>query len=311
MNFIASSSLKIHRNIWLLFGCVMLALVPVEARADLSNSQARKVISKMAGLEFPGSSIRIKTISNDSKSSAEVAAEIKTVFKFAKDTTDQWRVREVRIGPDRWLNINHIASALNTKVPVDECSAPDPPAKGSAASDPSVKRARCLLASLLGITLPSDQIRIREVSPFEIPLAPQPSAIVEALVTISARVVNEGRGGWQVSEVRTGSSDWIKLPSLATSVDLERREHARGELVWMAEALEKFRKDRGFYVVSDSQAAMMDHLSPKYLPRVIRIDPWQHPYKYQGEHQRFVLRSVGPDGKDGTGDDVEITSPSR
>jgi hypothetical protein len=55
----------------------------------------------------------------------------------------------------------------------------------------------------------------------------------------------------------------------------------------------------------------MDHLSPRYLPRVIRIDPWQRPYKYQGERDRFTLRSLGADGKDGTADDIELAGPSR
>lgn len=290
--------------------CV-IAFSAIESQAKLSSSQARKLITKMAGLDLPSSSVRIKQVSETSATAAEVTAEIKTVFRFEKDSTGQWRVREVRTGQDRWVSLNLIANALNAKIPVDECSAPDPPRRGSAATDPSVKRSRCLLASLFGVTLPSDLVRIQSVSPFVIPVASQPSAVVLALLTINARMVNPGKGGWQVTEVRAGSSDWIKTEGLAASVDRERGEQARVELAWMAEALEKFRKDRGFYVVSDSQAAVMDHLTPRYLPRVIRVDPWQRAYKYQGERDRFVLRSAGADGKDGTGDDIELASPSR
>jgi hypothetical protein len=73
-------------------------------------------------------------------------------------------------------------------------------------------------------------------------------------------------------------------------------------------ALEKFRKDRGFFVVSDSHSVAVDYLSPRYLPRVIRLDPWHQPYKYRGERDRFTLRSAGPDGKEDTPDDIQIQS---
>ena len=76
----------------------------------------------------------------------------------------------------------------------------------------------------------------------------------------------------------------------------------------MAKALERFHKDRGYYVVSDSHAVAIDHLSPRYLTQVIRVDPWHQPYKYQGERDHFTLRSAGPDGKEATADDIFIQS---
>ena len=310
---VASHVSWIRGKLFLLSCCILAisaAAVSLEIR-QLSNSQARKLISRMAGLELSSGSVRVKTIATGSDGSAEVTAEIKTVFKFEKDKAGRWRVAEVRVGQDRWMQIDHIARAFNTHVATDECSAPDPRFKGSIAVDPSVKRARCLVANLLGIDLPSDAVRIQEVSPLGVPLASQPSAIVTALVTVTARVVNEGGSGWRVAELRTGKSDWFKLDPLVASVDSEKQKQARGEMESMADALEKFRADRGFYVVSDSQTVAMDHLSPKYLARVIRVDPWQRPYKYQGERDRFTLRSVGADGKEGTSDDIELAGPSR
>ncbi len=302
----------------LLVVCCLLAVSAIDAaavarlqRSKLSNSQARKLVTRMAGLELPGGAVRIKAITPGNDGTAEVTAEIKTVFRFEKDKAGSWRVAEVRIGPDRWLQIRHIANALNTKTPPADCSAPDPPFKGSQAVDPSAKQSRCLLASLLGVDLPSDSVRIQEVSPFVIPIASEPSALVTALITVNARIVNQGSAGALVSELRTGNRDWVQLEPLAASVEREKQEQARGELAWMAEALEKFRKDRGYYVVSDSQAVAMDHLNPRYIPRVIRVDPWHQPYKYQGERDRFTLRSVGADGKEGTADDIELAGPSR
>jgi hypothetical protein len=42
---------------------------------------------------------------------------------------------------------------------------------------------------------------------------------------------------------------------------------------------------------------------------VIRIDPWHQPYEYEGTRNSYVLRSVGPDNKPMTGDDVTVTGP--
>jgi type II secretion system (T2SS) protein G len=52
---------------------------------------------------------------------------------------------------------------------------------------------------------------------------------------------------------------------------------------------------------------LIDRLNPRYLARVIRIDPWRQPYEYEGTGTSFVLRSAGPDEKANTADDVTIS----
>ena len=165
------------------------------------------------------------------------------------------------------------------------------------------------VAGLLGIELPSDAVRIQEVAPMPVPFATQPSATVIAWLRIDARMVTD-KSGWRVSAVRTGNRDWVALESLTAALNEEKRKQARADLELIARALEKFRKERGFYVVSDSEAVAIDHLSPRYLARVIRLDPWHQPYQYLGERDHFVLRSTGPDGKPDTADDIQFASPS-
>jgi hypothetical protein len=235
-----------------------------------------------------------------------VTAEIRTVFKFETDQQGQWRVAEIRTDQDRWEDIDVIAAALGTKVE-SNCTALDPPSRGSLATDPSVKRARCLLGALLGVEVPSDALRIQEVDPMPIPLASQLSATVVAWVRVDARLAND-KGGWRVTELRTGNRDWVKLDPLIAAINERKQTRAREELNLMAKALEKFRSDRGFYVVSDKQAVAIDYLSPRYLARIIRVDPWQHPYLYLGERDHFTLRSAGPDGKPDTPDDISLES---
>ena len=289
--------------------CCLVVLTGADARADLSASQARKVITRIAGFELKRSAVRVKSVSATSASAAEVTAEIQTVFKFETDKEGRWRVAEIRTGQERWEDIDLIASALGTQVAKGVCTAPDPRLQGKLATDPSVKRARCLLGSLLGIEIPSDAIRIQEVNPLPISLASQDSATVVAWVRVDARLAND-KGGWHVAELRTGNRDWVKLEPLVAGVNEQKRKLAWVELNLIANALEMFRKDRGFYVVSDKQSIAIDFLSPRYLPRVIRVDPWHQPYKYLGERDHFTLRSSGPDGKPDTPDDI-LLSDSR
>jgi len=293
-----------------LLACCLTAFAASNVRADLTPKQARTAITRMAGFELKNGSVRVKTVSATNAAEAEVSAEIRTVFKFAQDKQGRWRVAEIRTGQDRWEEIDLIANALRQQVVTGACTAPDPPARGSLAIDPSVKRARCLLGSLLGVEIPSDAVRIQEVEPMPVPLASQASATVIAWVKVDARLLND-KTGWRVSELRTGNRDWVKLEPIVAAVNEEKQKKARAEMELIARALEKFRKDRGFYVVSDSQAVAIDHLSPRYLVQVIRVDPWHQPYKYQGERDHFTLRSAGPDGKADTPDDIQLVSPSR
>jgi hypothetical protein len=286
-----------------LFACCLTAFAASNVLAKLSPGQARKAITRMPGFELKSSAVRVKSVSTDSNTEAEASAEIRTVFKLAQDEQGRWRVGEIRVGQDRWEEINVIANALKTETGTGSCTAPDPPATGSRAVGPSNKRVRCLLGSLLGVEIPSDAIRIQSVEPMAVPLASQSSATVVAWVSVDAKLLNE-RTGWHVSELRTGSHNWVKLEPLVAAVNEEKAKTARAQMELMAQALEKYRQERGFYVVSDSQAVAIDHLSPRYLAQVIRVDPWHQPYKYQGDRDRFTLRSAGPDGKADTADDI-------
>jgi hypothetical protein len=288
----------------------IFACTAAEARADLTPKQARKALTLIPGFQLKSGAVRVKSVSAGSTSTAEVLADVRVVFKFEMDQQGRWRVAEVRTGQDRWENIETIATALKTQIAKDGCTAADPPLRGKVAVDPSMKRARCLLGSLLGVEVPSDAIRIQEVSPLAIPLASRPSATVVAWVRIDARLLTD-KSGWRVAELRTGNHDWVALEPLAAAVNEEKQKQARAELELMAQALEKFRKDRGSYIVSDNQGVAIDYLSPRYLPQVIRLDPWHQPYKYIGDGDHFTLRSTGPDGKENTPDDLSINRASN
>jgi hypothetical protein len=170
-----------------------------------------------------------------------------------------------------------------------------------AAGDLTPKEARRLIARMAGIQLPSDAVRIKEVS------ATGNSATVVAQVETAFRFDKGGDGKWRVAEIRTGDRRWEDVDMLVKALNAEKTARARAELESIATALESFRRERGFYVEAKSEAALIDNLNPRYLSRVIRIDPWNRPYEYEGTRTSFVLRSDGPDEKPNTADDVALS----
>jgi hypothetical protein len=286
----------------LLLVFLVALLTPIHARADLSQKQARKVIQTIAGWSLPGDSVRIRTVRSDTAETAEVSAEIETVFRLTLREA-RWQLSEIRTGQDRWERLETLARAAKTELPSGEC---DPPAQF--VSELTTKRARCLVASLFGVTLPSDEVRIKDISPFGLSLGSESTALVTALVRVDFRLARDPKG-WHVAEFKSGGRDWVSVAALPAAIDDFKRSAATDELSIVAKALADFRRERGYFVVSDKESVLIDHLSPRYLVRVIRVDPWQRPYQYEGQQDHYSLRSLGPDGKPNTADDIVVSGP--
>lgn len=284
---------------------LVLTALAVEVRADLSATQARKLLTRMAGIELPNSAVRVKRISS-TNSSAEATAEIQATFRLATNPQGLWRVAELRVGQDRWEELGPVA-ALHTEPSSSACDGPDLRSRDTG-TEPSTKRARCLIAAVLGVQLPSDAVRIKNVSPFELPLASRPSAIVESLITAEFRFARD-KSGWVVAALRTGNHEWVRPELLVASVNETKNTQAREEMDAIARALTNFRTERQSYVASDSHAVLIDYLSPRFLSRVIRLDPWQESYQYRGERDNFTLRSLGADRRENTADDIVVSRP--
>lgn len=170
-----------------------------------------------------------------------------------------------------------------------------------AAGDLTPKEARRLIARMAGVNLPSDAVRVKEVS------AMGNSATVVAQVETAFRFDKGGDGKWRIAEIRTGDRRWEDVDLLVKALNAEKISRARAELESIATALEAYHREHGSYLESKTEGALIDSLNPRYLPRVIRIDPWHQPYQYEGSRASFTLRSSGPDEKPNTPDDVIVT----
>jgi len=178
-------------------------------------------------------------------------------------------------------------------------------ARTRAAGDLNPKEARRLIARMAGVQLPSDAVRIKEISSLG------NSATVIAQVETAFRFVKGDNDKWRVAEIRTGDRRWEDVDMLVRALNVEKTQRARAELETIATALESYRREHGFYVEAKTEAALVDRLNPRYLKEVIRVDPWHKPYEYEGTRDFFVLRSAGPDEEPNTSDDIIRTSGSR
>ena len=288
--------------------CVLFILfVPAPARGDLSSKEARNLIAKAGGMSLPSSSVRVKKPVMLQSTLAEVAADIDLVFRIAQEPSGVWRLKELRTGEGRWEKLEVIARASGAELPPGNCDNRDQ-FQRRVEGDLTARAARCLIASLFGVELPSDDVRIKSVSGFGLPLASAPSAIAAAQVRVYVHVMKD-RSGWQLHALKSGSRDWTPLHTTLSAIAAIKSDLARDEMKTIAVALEKFRQERGGFVISDQLSVLIDHLSPRFLARVIRLDPWENPYEYDGTRDRFTVRSAGPDGNLNTADDVVFSVP--
>ena len=286
---------------------LLAVVVAVPVRADLSQKQARKVIQTMAGWSLPGDGVHIRSVNSSSAESAEVTADIEAVFRL-RLFEGHWQLQEIRIAPDRWERLAIIARAARVELSEAECDGPLPLPRSKLSTQLTTKRARCVVAALLGVTLPSDDVRIKEISPFGLSIGSESAALVTALVHADFRLARSA-GTWTVTEFKSGRRDWANVSELPLAIDQIKRSTANDELSIIAKALGDYRRDRGSFVVADKESVLIDHLSPKYLIRIIRVDPWHRPYQYDGQQDHYSLRSLGPDGKPNTPDDVVVSGP--
>jgi hypothetical protein len=262
-------------------------------KGELGAKEARRLITRMAGIALPSSAVQIKTISAAGAAEWVALVQIETAFRFERGDDQRWRIAEIRTGSDRWEDLDLIARAV---VARDAAGAPAARASRIEAARTTealdAGTAREMLAQLAGIGLPSDAVRVKSVS------ALYTSAVVVARVTAEFRFTRGGDNKWRVAQIRTLEGEWTDVDALVRAVDDEKARLARAELQMLAAALDSFRRERGFYVVANNSGTLLDQLNPRYLARVIRLDPWRRPYLYEGERDRYVLGSAGAPGGD-------------
>jgi hypothetical protein len=89
-----------------------------------------------------------------------------------------------------------------------------------AAGDLTPKEARRLIARMAGIELPSDAVRVKEIS------TAGNSAVVVAQVETAFRMVKGDKDKWRITEIRTGDRRWEDLDTLMRALNVEKTARA-------------------------------------------------------------------------------------
>ncbi|MFL6227777.1 MAG: type II secretion system protein GspG [Pyrinomonadaceae bacterium] len=311
------------------------------AKGGLKKSDAQKLVAALSLFELSKGAVEVKEISSTA-TAATATADVKMGFRFERDAAGVWRASEVRVGERQWEDFDLLArgagadTIARARAELDAVAArlaelslakqkrdEEKKRKGgshgagsSVGASPSAENAdgegadagagkKKKSKEKAAVENPHDLVlgALRVKNPESALSAMGKSAVVEAEVEGVFEFVRDA-GAWRVASVRVGGEKFEDFDAMVRALDAEKIKMARADLDALASALQAFRRERGFYVVADSETVLVDHLNPRYTKRVIRIDPWHRPYEYMGTPDNFTLRSLGADGKPNTADDV-------
>jgi len=106
----------------------------------------------------------------------------------------------------------------------------------------------------------------------------------------------------------------IVIPKFAGRSEQAKTTAAQAQISSMALALDAFEVDCGYYPKNGNLSALIEQPNDAsgwkgpYLSKGIPLDPWNNAYifEYPGKHNAngYDLMSAGPDGRQGTDDDI-------
>lgn len=281
----------------------------------LSEKDARRAIAAMPGFELKTSAVKVKEVSAATVAPVRVVADVTLAVRFARAAEEgaaqngglladkRWRAAEFRAGDREWESFDAVSAA---------------------AGDARVEDARRALERLVeeyeahlkmlderdaggessgagGEPFVRGPLSLRSFS------ALGSSAVAEVAVEATFTLARDSARKWRVVEFSSGEGSSGDLEALLFRVNARKAGVARRDLEELRAALEEYRRERGFYVAAEDVRVLVDHLSPRFLVRVIRIDPWHRPYRYEGTETRYFLSSDGADGVANTADDLRLS----
>jgi hypothetical protein len=328
------------------FAFLLLPSAPAHAqkrpKPALSAKEARRAVAAAPRFALSTGAVKVKSVSPAGTSPVVVEADVRLAFRFERVEDERvpqtggvfkvkrWRAVEFRTGDRSWEEFDLLSStafaprleaargaleelvtefearqskvgagwnvtALDVEAEAGEAAAK----KGEKKKRGEEKKDKEKKASVEPLT--RGPLTIKQLSLMG------SSAVAEVVVAATFGLERDARGRWRVAEVSAGGESSGDLEELWRAADARKTRRVSAEFAALAEALEAFRRERGFYVVARDSVVLFDHLSPRYAKRVVRLDPWHNPYRYVGTADSYTLGSDGPDGKTGTADDLTVS----
>lgn len=302
----------------------------------LKESDARRAVAETTpGFALRTGAVKVREVSPAGTSPVTVAADVTVAIRLVRVEDEsvpqtggvfkvrRWRAAEFRTGDRTWEEFDLVAGAFGPERVEAARRALEELVTEFETQQAASARAEAVVVPTLpteagGKDKSKDKKKDEPEKKAAEPLTRGPltirqlslmgsSAVAEVAVASVFDVSRDARGKWRVTGVEVGGETFGGLEALWLSVNARKAERARADLAEMRVALEAFRRERGFYIVGEDAVVLLDHLSPRYARRVIRLDPWHNPYRYAGSAAAYTLASDGPDGKRNTADDVTLS----
>ena len=307
------------------------AIAQKKPKPALKESDARRAIAATPGLALRTGAVKVKEVSPAGSTPVTVSAGVTVAFRLVSVEDERvaqtggvfkvkrWRAAEFRTGDRAWEEFDLVADGIGAERLEAARRALEELVTEFEAQQAAAARAGTVVVPSLSTEgdgkdkkkdeakqkapepLTRGPLTIKQLSPMG------SSAVAEVEVAASFTLSKDARGRWRVTGVEVGGETARDLEALWLTANTRKAARAREDLAEMREALEAFRRERGFYVVGEDSVVLLDHLSPRYARRIIRLDPWHNPYRYNGTQASYTLASDGPDGKQGTADDVTLS----
>lgn len=168
----------------------------------------------------------------------------------------------------------------------------------------SPKEARKAIATITGFELDPNLVRIESIDPPK--NVGRGGAVVQAQITAAFRI--EKKDSWQVAELRLGNGQWEDVELITSAVKNEKIKRTQERLNNFSLALEKFRKEKGYYPQTRDIVVLTDLLVPDYINPSVRTDFWSSYLLYSSDGKTYELESLGPDKKASSGDEIKVKS---
>lgn len=315
---------------------VVGAAAQKKPKPALKEKDARRALAEAPGFALRTGAVKVKEVSPVGASPVTVAAGVTVAFRLVRVEDEsvpqtggafkvkRWRAVEFRTGDRAWEEFDLVAGdfgaerveaarraleELVTEFEAQQAAAPRPEpvvvvpplsAEGGGKDKKKVKKLK-EPEKKAPEPLTRGPLTIKQLSLMG------SSAVAEVEVAASFFLSKDARGRWRVTGFEVAGESVASLDALWPAVNTRKAARAREDFAALVDALEAYRRERGFYVVAEDTVVLQDHLSPRYAKRIIRLDPWHNPYRYTGTQTSFTISSDGPDGKRGTADDVTLT----
>lgn len=161
------------------------------------------------------------------------------------------------------------------------------------------------VASLGGAELSPDDVQVERIIQ-----QTSTQAVAEFTVQMAGEYVKNADGDWELVSVRLGTDDWVDLARFEAALTRVETEETTSDLRMLAAGVEAYREANGAWPEVTAGSSLPDLLHPIFVTDLIREDAWGEPFLYEASANAFRLRSSGPDRREGTDDDIEVSGPA-